>query len=42
MKPQYERTSWGWLAYAVIDGHLRRGRGETKAAARRAMLENKP
>lgn len=33
MKPQYERTSWGWIAYALIDGRLCRGRGATKTEA---------
>ena len=37
MKPQYERTSWGWLAYVLHAGHLYTGRGATKREARAAL-----
>lgn len=39
MKTTYEKTSWGWLAYSIVNGRLCRGRGETKSLARHAMLE---
>lgn len=37
MKPQYERISWGWLAYVSHNGYLYRGRGGTKRGARSAL-----
>ena len=37
MKPQYERTSWGWLAAIVHRGYRYFGRGGTKAEAREAL-----
>ena len=37
MKPQYERISWGWIAYVFHNGYLYRGRGETKRAAKAAI-----
>jgi hypothetical protein len=39
VKPQYERLSWGWLAYVCHGGFLYRGRGTTKRDARRALKE---
>lgn len=37
MKPQYERTSWGWLASLVHGGYRYFGRGGTKREARTAL-----
>jgi hypothetical protein len=37
MKPQYERISWGWLAYVLHAGYLYRGRGSTKREALGAL-----
>jgi hypothetical protein len=39
MKPQYERISWGWIAYTLHDGHLIRGRGPTKREALSALKQ---
>lgn len=38
MNITYERISWGWIAYCIIDGHLRKGRGCTKQEAKQALL----
>lgn len=39
MKPQYEHTSWGWLASLVSQGYRYFGRGGTKREAWAALRE---